>query len=81
LYWNRTNTVRMGSHNSHMTLIESGSMLGPSLFSTYTLLLGAILIGHQLQYFIRMTPKCTLNGVERGVEKMLMQSVAKYISN
>ena len=73
--------MRMCSHNSHMTLIESGSVLGPVLFSTYTLLLGAILGGHQPQYFEQITPEYTWNGVERGMEKILMQSVATNISS
>ena len=53
---NRTHTVRIGSHNSHRTLIESGipqgCVLGPVVFSIYTMPLDAIFRKYQLQYHI-----------------------------
>ena len=55
---NRTRTVRIGSHNPHRTLIESGipqgqgSVLGSVLFSIYTVPLGAIFRKHQLLYHL-----------------------------
>ena len=53
---NRTQTVCIGGHNSQRTLIESGitqgSVLGPILFSIYTVPLGAIFRKHNLQYHL-----------------------------
>ena len=53
---NQTHTVRIGSHNSRRTLIESSipqrSLLGPVLFSIYTLPLGVIFRKHQRQYHL-----------------------------
>ena len=53
---NRIHTVRIGNHNSHRTLIESGtpqgSVLGPVFFSIYTMPLDAIFRSYQLQYRI-----------------------------
>ena len=48
--------MRIGRHNSHRTLIESGipqgSVLGQLLFSIYTMPLGAIFRKYKLQYHI-----------------------------
>ena len=65
--------MRIASHNSHRTLIESGipqgSVFGPILFSIYTLALGAIFRKYQLQYHLYGDDAqlyCDLNGLPDG---------------
>ena len=70
---NWIHTVRIGSHNSHRALIESGIprgyVLGTVLFCIYTLTLGAIFRKYQLHYHLYADdaqPYGDLSGVRDG---------------
>ena len=72
--------MRIGSLNSHRTLIESGIPQGggaqsssPSTRSQWVLSSESINFN---TIVMQMTPRCMLSGVERGAEKVVMQSVA-----